>query len=147
MESDYVFGRPAKSIERRPAVVAFERSSAGSCPPAKPLVEVRMARRPEVVREKVSRIGGGGFACALIFDREFSPEEVARFRSSGSDGKPCAAEFEISGRVIRYECPEEEEARWRLAAEIFLVRAFAEGAGARCPEARPNRSRPPVDPV
>jgi hypothetical protein len=101
---------------------------------------------PEVVREKVSRLAGGRFSCALIFDREFSPEEIARFRSSGSEGSPAASDFEISGRVIRYDCPESEEARWRLAVEIFLVRAFRNAAARPALEGGRSRRRSPADP-
>jgi hypothetical protein len=81
---------------------------------------------PEVVRERVSRLGGERLSCALIFEREFSPEEIARFYGVQAEGSPAPADFEIESRVIRYDCPEADEARWRLAAEIFLVKAFRE---------------------
>jgi hypothetical protein len=105
-----------------------------------------MARRPEVVREKVTRIAGRRFACALIFDREFLPEEIARLRSSGREGEPAASELEISGRVIRYECPEAEETRWRLAVEIVLSRAFPAAGGRPVSGERPGRPRPTAGP-
>jgi hypothetical protein len=100
-------------------------------------------RLPEVVREKVSRVRDGRFACALIFDREFSPEEIARFRSLRSEEQPTASDFEISGRVIRYDCPEAEEARWRLAAEIFMVRAFRDAPSRPSPHATDGRRAGP----
>jgi hypothetical protein len=81
-------------------------------------------RPPEVVRERVSRLTGDRLACALIFEREFSPEEIARFQSLRADVHPVPADFELQGRVLRYECLESDEARWRLAAEIFLVKTF-----------------------
>src|SRR6266550_8740670 len=81
-------------------------------------------RPPEVVRERVSRLGGERLSCALIFEREFSPEETARFYAVPADGLPAPANFEVESRVIRYDCPEDDEARWRLAAVIFLVKAF-----------------------
>jgi hypothetical protein len=104
-----------------------------------------MARRPEVVREKVTRIAGGRFACALIFDREFLPEEITHLRSSGRGTEP-AGELEISGRVIRYECLEAEETRWRLAVEILLSRAFPAGGSRSASEERPSRPRPTINP-
>ncbi|MEP6995445.1 MAG: hypothetical protein ABI968_13045 [Acidobacteriota bacterium] len=83
-----------------------------------------MTRRPEVVREKVSRTAEGHLSCALIFDREFHREEVQRFYTVPSDSLPGPTDFEIAGRVLRYDCQESDEARWRLAAEIFLVKSF-----------------------
>lgn len=82
------------------------------------------SRLPEVVREKISRVGGGRFACALIFEREFQGDEVARFYALPSDSVPTPRDFALGGRVLSYECPEEEESQWRLAAEIFLVKSF-----------------------
>ncbi len=79
---------------------------------------------PEVVRERVSRLAGDRLACALIFAREFSAEEIGRFRALRADEHPAPADFELEGRVLRYECLEFDEARWRLAAEIFLVKSF-----------------------
>ncbi len=83
-----------------------------------------MPRRPEVVREKISHLGRGRVACALIFDREFSPGEVSRFYAMRTGGAPTAGDFELAGRVLGYECDEDDEARWRLAAEILLVKCF-----------------------
>jgi hypothetical protein len=108
---------------------------------------MEMPRPPEVVREKVSRVREGRFACALIFDREFSAEEIARFRTLRSEEAPGPGDFEISGRVIRYDCPEAEEARWRLAAEILLVRSFREAPGRPSPlDGRRGGPRPPAEP-
>lgn len=81
-------------------------------------------RPPEVVRERVSRVVGDRLSCALIFEREFTPEEIARFRALPAYETPAPADFEIGGRVLRYECLEADEARWRLAAQIFLVKSF-----------------------
>jgi hypothetical protein len=82
------------------------------------------ARPPEVVREKISHVGGGRVSCALIFGREFSSEEVSRFYAMRGEETPAATDFEIGGRVIRYDCEETDEAKWRLAVEIFLVKSF-----------------------
>ncbi len=79
--------------------------------------------RPEVVRERVSRTAEGRLSCALIFDREFEREEVARFYALQGEKTPAPADFEIAGRVLRYDCSEADEAEWRLAAEIFLVKS------------------------
>ena len=81
-------------------------------------------RPPEVIREKISRTAGGRLTCALIFDRELQRDEIARFYAEQSDASPMPTDFEITGRVMRYDCSETEEARWRLAAEIFLVKSF-----------------------
>ena len=81
-------------------------------------------RPPEVIREKVSRTAGGRLTCALIFDRELQRDEIARFYSERTDVSPTPMDFEITGRVMRYDCFEADEARWRLAAEIFLVKSF-----------------------
>jgi hypothetical protein len=80
-------------------------------------------RPPEVVRERVSRLGAGRLACALIFDREFEREEVQRFYALPADSTPRPVDFDLGGRVLRYECDEADESRWRLAAEIFLVKS------------------------
>ena len=85
---------------------------------------VDMTSRPEVVREKISRMAEGHLSCALIFDREFQREELQRFYAVPSDSSPGPTDFEIAGRVLRYDCSEADEARWRLAAEIFLVKSF-----------------------
>lgn len=77
-----------------------------------------------MVREKVSRLGTARLSCALIFDRELQPDEIQRFYSLEPGEAPRPVDFEIEGRVLRYECDEADEARWRLAAEIFLVKSF-----------------------
>jgi hypothetical protein len=79
---------------------------------------------PEVVRERVSRVAGNRLSCALIFEREFTPEEVARFRTLPGGTTPLPREFELEGRVLRYECLDADEAQWRLAAQIYLVKSF-----------------------
>src|SRR4029453_13460502 len=81
-------------------------------------------KHPEIVREKVSRIGPGRLSCALIFDREPRIYEIQRFYALDHETPPLPTDFEIAGRVLRYECDEADEAQWRLAAEIFLVKAF-----------------------
>jgi len=83
-------------------------------------------RPPEVVREKVSRLGAGRLSCALIFDRELAREEIQRFYAQVQDATPRPVDFDLSGRVLRYECDEADESRWRLAAEIYLVKSFRE---------------------
>ena len=85
---------------------------------------MEMTRPPEVVREKVSRTAEGRLSCALIFDREFQRDEVMRFYAIQSDQSPAPTDFEIAGRVLRYDCSDADEARWRLAAEIFLVKSY-----------------------
>ena len=103
-------------------------------------------RPPEVVRERVSRIGGGRLSCALIFDRELDREEIQRFYSQAPDATPQPADFDLAGRVLRYECDEADESRWRLAAEIFLVKSFREGPKRRTTEtdARLKRGMRPL---
>ncbi len=83
-----------------------------------------LGKPPEVVRERIDRFGEGRLSCAMIFDREFSREEVARFHAQTSEEPPAPTDFEIIGRVLRYDCLEADEARWRLAAEIYLVKSF-----------------------
>jgi hypothetical protein len=103
-------------------------------------------RRPEVVRERVSRLGAGRLSCALIFDRELDREEIQRFYAQEHDATPLPVDFELAGRVLRYECDEADESRWRLAAEIFLVKAFREGPKRRTTEtdARLKRGMRPL---
>jgi hypothetical protein len=92
------------------------------------------ARPPEVVREKISHVGGGRVSCALIFGREFSSEEVSGFYAVRAEEPPAAADFEVAGRVIRYDCAETDEPKWRLAAEIFLVKSFRAAPRRRSPD-------------
>lgn len=79
---------------------------------------------PEVVRERVSRVAGNRLSCALIFEREFTGDEIARFRALSGGTTPLPKEFELAGRVLRYECLDADEAQWRLAAQIYLVKSF-----------------------
>ena len=103
-------------------------------------------KQPEIVREKVSRIGPGRLSCALIFDRELRTYEIQRFYALHYDAPPLPTDFEIAGRVLRYECDEADEAQWRLAAEIFLVKVFREFSKRRTSEtdARVKRGLPPL---
>ena len=68
--------------------------------------------------------GAGRVSCAVILDRELSRDEVTRFYFLESDRRPAPMDFDVAGRVIAWECPREDEARWRLALEIFLVKSF-----------------------
>jgi hypothetical protein len=80
-------------------------------------------RPPVVVRERISRLTGSRIATALVFDRDFTPEERATFTRLAHEAKPEPADFEIEGRMVRYECEAEEAERWRLAVEIYTVKA------------------------
>jgi hypothetical protein len=53
-----------------------------------------------------------------------SPEETARFYRQVYDGRPAPLDFFVEGRVVRYECDRDDEARWRLAFEIYFVKTF-----------------------
>ena len=77
---------------------------------------------PQVVREKISRLTGSRVSAALVCDRDFSADELARFRRIETTDIPGPADFQIEGRVVRYECEAAEEPKWRLAFEIFLVK-------------------------
>jgi hypothetical protein len=103
-------------------------------------------RPPEVVREKVSRLGAGRLSCALIFDRELQREEIQRFYAQPQDESPRPVDFDLAGRVLRYECDEAEESRWRLAAETYLVKSFRDGTRRRTTEtdARVKRGLRPL---
>jgi hypothetical protein len=79
----------------------------------------------------VDRLGGGRLACAVIFDREFIPEELHRLLALITAGEYAPFRFRLEGRVVRYECPEAEEARWRLALEILVVKSHAGSARPR----------------
>ena len=82
------------------------------------------AKSPEIVREKTSRLTGGRLSCTLILERELTAEEIRRFHALPSDDTPRAVDFLVEGRLIRYDCLAEDEAKWRLAAQIFLVKSF-----------------------
>lgn len=92
---------------------------------------------PRAVREKVSHLSEGLSSYVIVYEREFSPEEIARFRALPADVEPQPARFAVDGRLVRFECLAEEEARWRLALEIFLVKAFR--------PSRPTRSTSDTD--
>jgi hypothetical protein len=77
---------------------------------------------PQVVREKVSRLTGSRVSVALVCDRDFSPDEVARLRRVEATEKPRSSDFNVEGRIVRYECEADDEPKWRLAFEIFLVK-------------------------
>jgi hypothetical protein len=93
----------------------------------------------------VDRLTGGRLACAVIFDREFTPEEVRRFLDLTSAGEPSLARFRLEGRVVRYECSQEEEARWRLALEILVVKSHRQSSSSRrVPDARTRLGLRPI---
>jgi hypothetical protein len=79
---------------------------------------------PEVVRERSDRLAGGLVSCAVILDRELTRDEIAGFYMVDSTARPAPMDFEVAGRVIAWECRREDETRWRLALEIFLVKSF-----------------------
>ena len=106
---------------------------------------VETSRPPQALRERVDRLAGGRLACAVIFDREFSAEELRRFLALTSAGDPAPGRFRLEGRVVRYECPEEEEARWRLALEILVVKSH--GAAARSRRTGDARTRLGLRPI
>lgn len=83
------------------------------------------SKRPlEVQRQKNDRLAGGKVACAIVFDREFTDEEKKRFFLISAGEPPEPLEFSFDGRVVRYVSPEDDEPKWRLALEIFLVKTF-----------------------
>ncbi len=77
-----------------------------------------------MVRERVSRLTGSRLATAIVFDRDFEANERDGFYRLSASDAPVPEDFVIEGRVIRYECEAEEAAKWRLALEIYLVKAF-----------------------
>ena len=92
---------------------------------------------PEVVRERSDRLAGGLLSCAVILDRELTRDEIASFYLVDGGGRPAPMDFELAGRVIAWECLREDETRWRLALEIFLVKSFRGDREARRPS-RPS---------
>jgi hypothetical protein len=103
------------------------------------------AERPlEVRRQKNDRLAGGKLSCAVVFDRAFTAEEIGRFYLLSTSDEPSPLAFSFEGRVVRYICPEDDEARWRLALEIYLVKIFrqtAEVAKPHPPGSRDARTR------
>jgi len=97
------------------------------------------AGSPQVVREKISRLTGSRVAVALVCDRDFTPDELAGFYRIASAESPRPQDFQIDARVVRYECEADEESKWRLAFEIFLVKS-ARAAAPQSP-ARGTRDR------
>lgn len=104
-----------------------------------------VGRPPEVVRERVDVVGPGLVSCAVILGRELTRDEIARFYLVESAGRPAAMDFELAGRVIAWECRGEDESRWRLALEIFLVKSFRGDGLAETP--RGPRARPSPRPT
>ena len=92
-------------------------------------------RPPQAIRERASRLTGGRISCAVVFDREFTPTEIERFYALPAGEEPLPSRFTFDSRLVRYDCAEDEEARWRLALEIFVVKSFRQSAGG-----------PPTDP-
>ena len=86
--------------------------------------DMSLGRPLEVQRQKNDRLAGGKVACAIVFDREFTDEEKRRFFLIETAEPPSPLEFSFDGRVVRYHSPEEDEPKWRLALEIFLVKTF-----------------------
>lgn len=80
---------------------------------------------PQVIRERTSRLAQGRIACALVLDRDLTPDEIARFQALPADGEFRPERFNFQERVVRYECDEADESRWRLAFEIFLAKPFS----------------------
>jgi len=82
------------------------------------------ARPLEVQRQKNDRLGGGKLSCAVVFDREFTAEEMRRFYLLPTSDEPNPLAFTFEGRVVRFICPQEDEPKWRLALEIYMVKTF-----------------------
>jgi hypothetical protein len=81
---------------------------------------------PAVVRQKTARLTQGRVAITLVFDRDLSAEEMGRFYRQTASDRPAPLDYFIEGRLARYECEPEDEAKWRLAFEIYFVKAFRE---------------------
>ena len=86
---------------------------------------------PEIVREKTTRLTGGRLACTLILERELTAEEIRRFYTVSGEDAPRPVDFQLEGRVLRYDCSTEDEAKWRLSAQIYLVKSFRAASPAR----------------
>ncbi len=95
----------------------------------------------EVRRQKTDRLAGGKVACAIVFDREFTELEKRRFYLIETAQPPSPLEFSFDGRVVRYLALEDDEPRWRLALEIFLVKTFRQTAEVPKPPTRDTRTK------
>ena len=82
------------------------------------------APAPAVVRSKETRLTGGRVIATLVFDRPLTNDELARFYRQPANGRPVPLDFFIEGKSARYECDPAEEPKWRLAFEIYFVKAF-----------------------
>jgi hypothetical protein len=83
---------------------------------------------PEIVREKTSRLTGGRLACTLILERELTFDEIRRFYALPEGDSPRPIDFQLEGRLLRYDCAPDDEAKWRLSAQIYLVKSFRTAA-------------------
>jgi len=92
----------------------------------------------QVVREKTSRLTHGRIACALVLNRDLTPDELSRFLGLPADEEPLPPRFAFEERVVRYECDQTDEAKWRLAFEIFLAKTFTPVASGTAPPPRPT---------
>lgn len=99
-------------------------------------------RPPEVVRERVDSLPGGRVSGAVVFDRELSREEIARFYLVEAGARPYPMDFDVAGRVVSWECRRDEADRWRLELEIFLVKSFR--SETRAPLKPDSRRREPT---
>jgi hypothetical protein len=79
---------------------------------------------PAVVRTRETRLTGGHIVSSLVFDRALTPDELARFYRQPANGRPVPLDFFIEGKTARYECEPADEPKWRLAFEIYFVKAF-----------------------
>lgn len=95
----------------------------------------------EVQRQKSDRLAGGKVSCAIVFDREFTGEEMRRFYLLPVPEVPNPLEFTFGGRVVRYMCPEEDEPKWRLALEILMVKTFRQTTTVPKPGPRETRAK------
>ena len=58
-------------------------------------------------------------------NRDLTPDELSRFLALPADEEPLPSRFAFEERVVRYECDQMDEAKWRLAFEIFLTKTSA----------------------
>jgi hypothetical protein len=118
-------------MSNRGDIVSGGKAIGGPVPAAARAREMDAVGTPEIVREKTTRLTGGRLACTLILERELTVEEIRRFYAVPSDDAPRAIDFQLEGRIVRYDCSAEDEAKWRLAAQIFLVKSFRAAAPVR----------------